>query len=80
MTQAIDNLYTKTVNYKPNIENFDDLVINVEVEPQVTTALKTAIATSHKIEFDSLREEEVKVVSKKRTEQISIFQPVAEED
>ena len=68
------------MNYRPNIENFDDLVVNVEVEPQVTTTLKAAITASHKIEFDSLREEEVKVLSKKRTEQISIFQPAAEED
>jgi len=27
------------VNYRPNIENFDDLVINVEVEPEAVSAL-----------------------------------------
>jgi len=78
MTQSIDNLYSKTVNYRPNIENFDDLVINVEVEPEARSALKAALTASHKIEFDALRDEEVKILAKKKTDSISIFQPAAE--
>jgi len=33
MTQAIDNLYAKTINFRPKIENLDDLVINVNLKP-----------------------------------------------
>ena len=68
MTQAVDNLYTKTVNYRPEIENFDDLVISVEAEPMATQALKTALAESHKVHFDALRDEELKSSPKKRAE------------
>ena len=31
MTQSIDNLYTKTVQFRPDIEDFEDLVVNVEL-------------------------------------------------
>lgn len=57
MTQAVDNLYTKTVNYRPNIENFDDLIVNVEVPRDSTTKLKAALTLSHEITFDALRDE-----------------------
>ena len=40
MTQAVDNLFAKTVNYRPNIDNFDDLVVNVHIEPEATATLK----------------------------------------
>jgi hypothetical protein len=40
----------------------------VEVEAPTTSALKAALAISHKIEFDALRDEEVKVSSKKRSD------------
>ena len=65
------------MNYRPNIENFDDLVINVEVEPESASALKATLAASHKIEFDALRDEEVNVLSKRRTNSISMFQTAA---
>lgn len=49
MTQAVDNLYTKTVNYRPSIDNFNDLVVSVDAEPLATQALKTALSASHTI-------------------------------
>ena len=57
MTQAVDNLYTKTVNFRPNIENFDDLIVNVEVQEDSQVTLKTALSESHEITFDALRDE-----------------------
>ena len=57
MTQAVDNLYTKTVNFRPNIENFDDLIVNIEVQEDSAAKLKTALGDSHEITFDSLRDE-----------------------
>ena len=57
MTQAVDNLYTKTVNFRPNIENFDDLIVNVEVQEDSQATLKTALSESHEITFDALRDE-----------------------
>ena len=40
MTQAIDKIYSKTVNYKPNIDNLDDLVVNIEVDAEIGSTLK----------------------------------------
>jgi hypothetical protein len=50
----------------------------VEAEPLATATLKTALAASHKLEFDSLRDEETKVSPSKRSE--SIFQLAAADD
>ena len=58
MTQAIDKIYSKTVNYMPNIDNLDDLIVNVEVDPAIGPTLKSALTDSHNITFDAMREEE----------------------
>ena len=58
MTQAIDKIYSKTVNFIPNIDNFDDLIVNVEVDPAIGPSLKSALTDSHKITFDAMRDEE----------------------
>jgi len=50
----------------------------VEAEPLATSALKTALAGSHKLQFDSLRDEEVKVSPQKKAE--AIFQLASAED
>ena len=57
MTQAVDNLFAKTVNYRPNIDNFDDLVVNVHIEPEATAILKQALTDSHQVTYDALRDE-----------------------
>jgi len=49
MTQAVDNLYTKTVNFRPRIDNFNDLVVNVDIKPEATTLLKQALSESHAV-------------------------------
>lgn len=77
MTQAVDNLYTKTVNYRPDIDNFNDLVVNVDAEPLATQALRTALSASHQIQFDALRDEEIKVSPKRRAEESDIFLPAS---
>ena len=56
MTQAIDNLHSNTVNFRPNIQDFDDLVINVDVKPDATITLKQALSDSQQISFDALRD------------------------
>ena len=32
MTQAVDNLYGKTVEFRPDIQDFNDLVINMDLK------------------------------------------------
>lgn len=46
MTQAVDNLYAKTVNYRPSIEDFNDLVINVDVKPDAAADFKQMLIES----------------------------------
>ena len=43
MTQAVDNLYTKTVNFKPRIENLNDLIVKVEVPTEAPNTIKEAL-------------------------------------
>ena len=45
------------MNFRPNIENFDDLIVNIEVQEDSANKLKTALGESHEITFDSLRDE-----------------------
>ena len=47
MTQAVDNLYTKTVHYKPSLDNFDDLIVNVEAEAESIDVVKKCLQDSH---------------------------------
>ena len=78
MTQAVDNLYSKTVNFKPSIDNFDDLVVNVDVEQ---THIKTVLAQSHEITLDALRDEESKkVVQRPAREENQVFEMAGPED
>ena len=45
----MDNLYTKTVNFRPRIDNFDDLVVNVDIKPDATALLKQALSETHAV-------------------------------
>ena len=58
MTQAIDNLYTKTVEYTPSIDDFEDLVVNVDVRGDAAAKMKLSLADSHTITFEALKDEE----------------------
>ena len=46
MTQAVDNLYAKTVAYRPSIEDFKDLVVNVNVRSGAAADLKHMLQES----------------------------------
>ena len=46
------------MNFLPNIDNLDDLIVNVEIDPAIGPTLKSALTGSHKISFDAMREEE----------------------
>lgn len=54
----MDNLYAKTVNYRPNIDNLEDLVINVDFKIETIDELKNFLSESHQISFDALRDEQ----------------------
>ena len=58
MTQAIENLHSSTINFRPNIDNFDDLIINVDVQPDASDSIKQALDESQQITLDTLRDEE----------------------
>ena len=46
MTQAIDSLYKKTVQFRPDIEDLDDLVINMQVKNDAPFTIKTELQAS----------------------------------
>lgn len=58
MTQTVDNLYAKTVNFRPHIDNLDDLIVNIGVNPSAISALKKALSESHQISLGTLRDDE----------------------
>ena len=46
MTQVVDNLYTKTVQFKPDIGDLNDLVINMRVKNDAPFIFKTRLIDS----------------------------------
>ena len=61
----MDNLYAKTVNYRPNIDNLEDLVINVDFKLDSMDELKKFLSDSHQISFDALRDEQKRACGRK---------------
>jgi len=57
MTSAVDNVYAKTVNFRPSIDDFNDLVVKVDVQPNAALNFKQLLTESQNITFDTLRDE-----------------------
>ena len=53
-------MYTKTVNYRPNIDNFDDLIVNLQIKQDAVPDIKKVLTESSELSFDALREDELR--------------------
>ena len=56
MTQTIDDLYAKQVNFTPKIDDLDEVMITLKLEENSTEKLQGIFQTAHEINFDTIRE------------------------
>jgi exonuclease VII large subunit len=56
MTQTIEDLYSKQVNFSPKIENLDEVMITLKLEDDTQQKLHETLHTSHELAFDTIRE------------------------
>jgi len=56
MTQTIDDLYSKQVNFSPKIDNLDEVMITLKLEENAPQKLHEILQVSHEIDFDTIRE------------------------
>lgn len=81
MTQAVDNLYTKTAQFRPSIENLDELVVDLKLNHDAFKVIKTTLNESKSLSLDAVRTKKVsKSYQLEATEpQVSIVEEIKEE-
>ena len=56
MTQTIDDLHSKQVNFRPKIDNLEEVMITLKLEEDAPEKLKEILHSAHELGFDTIRE------------------------